>query len=308
MSLVAIHIAVGLLAVTLACFHDTGQAKPSAVQADLAQLWQDPGSVASRDLFYGRGGKALAPSPRTEFAFRALDTTGYSAGFDVVDPQGREWDVKTGEEGQTEVVASRILWAAGYHQPAVYYMPEWILKGGPVATPSAGRFRYGNEHTSTGEWSWTENPFVGSRELQGLVVANLLLNNWDIKPSNNRVYLTGAGATPARWFVVQDIGASLGKTGWPVGNRNDIDDFESQRFVLGVDRGRVQFDYDARHKELLETITPADVVWICRILNRLTDKQWSDAFRAAAYPPDTADRYIRKIKSKIQEGLALESS
>ena len=32
---------------------------------------------------------------------------GYSAGYDVIDPQGRVWDVKTGDEAQPEVVASR---------------------------------------------------------------------------------------------------------------------------------------------------------------------------------------------------------
>ncbi len=69
----------------------------------------------------------------------------------------------------------------------------------------------------------------------------------------------------------------------------------------------MQLDYQARHKEILETITPADVLWICNILNRMSDKQWSDAFRAAAFPQEITDRYVRKIKSKIQEGLALKN-
>ena len=112
---------------------------------------------------------------------------------------------------------------------------------------------------------------------------------------------------PSRWFVVQDLGASFGKTAWPVGNRNNIDDFESQKLVLGVTNGRVQFDYHARHRELLEDITPADVVWVCRLLNRITDKQWADLFAGAAIAPEIGLRYTRKIKSKVQEGLALQS-
>ena len=264
--------------------------------------------MTSRDLLYGRGGKALVPSPTIPFEFKGIDTVGYSTGYDVLDPQGRKWDVKTGDEGQTEVVANRILWAAGYRQPIVYFVPEWTLKGGPVAKPKAGRFRYGHDHKSGGDWSWTENPFSGTREFKGLVIVNLLLNNWDIKTTNNRIYQMAEGVTPSRWFVAQDIGASLGKTAWPVGNRNNVAGFESQHFVLGVENGRVQFDYQARHRELLENISPDDVVWVCRILNRISDQQWNDAFGGSGFPKVTADRYVRKFKSKIQEGLALTAT
>ena len=55
--------------------------------------------------------------------------------------------------------------------------------------------------------------------------------------------------------------------------------------------------------------TNIDVVrTICRILDKISDRQWDDAFRSAAYPKETSDRYIRKLKSKIQEGLALTAT
>jgi hypothetical protein len=59
--------------------------------------------------------------------------------------------------------------------------------------------------------------------------------------------------------------------------------------------------------ELLEHITPADLVWICLQFNRITDAQWADVFRGAAVPEEIGIRYTRTIKSKIQEGLALQS-
>ena len=280
-------------------------AQPNPPPASLDELWRDPGNIAAKDLRFGRGGRELMPSSTAEYVFKDTDLTGYSAGYDVVDPQGRKWDVKTGDEGQTEVVTSRLLWAVGYHQPVVYFVPEWTMTGGPVSKPSSGRFRLSSDHETDGEWSWTANPFTGTRELKGLIVANLIVNNWDLKPSQNRVY-TGV-RNPARWFVVQDLGASLGKTAWPVGNRNNIDDFESQQLVLGVQDGRVQFDYHARHKELLTDITPEDVVWICRLFERITDQQWADLFAGAHMSDEAGGRYTRKIKSKIQEGLALQS-
>ena len=157
-------------------------------RAAIDELWRDPGNIAARDLRWGRGGKGAAPSADGEYEFKASDTTGYSPGYDVVDPGGRKWDVKTGDEGQTEVMASRLLWAVGYHQPVVYFVPEWKLKNGPVSRPNSGRFRLSSDHDTDGEWSWTDNPFLGTRQLKGLIVANLIINNWDLKPSQNRIY------------------------------------------------------------------------------------------------------------------------
>jgi hypothetical protein len=145
------------------------------------------------------------------------------------------------------------------------------------------------------------------RAFRGLIAANLLLNNWDLKASQNRVYRV-KGTRPPTHFVVQDLGAALGKTRFitfGVGTRNDIEDFEGQRYVKGVEDGRVVFDYHGRHRELLQDITPADVVWVCRLLDRITDRQWNDAFRAAGYDGALRARFIHKIQEKIDEGLAL---
>lgn len=300
-------LAVLAAAVVAGVLTAAGTASRFTDPASVDELWQDPGDITARDLRWGPGGKASAPSAEADYAFKAIDAVGYSAGYDVVDPQGREWDVKTGEEGQPEVVASRLLWAVGYHQPIVHYMTAWKLKNGPVPEPFPGRFRL-SDHEGLGDWSWTDNPFKGTRELKGLVVANLLINNWDLKPSNNKVLSVPSPTGPQRWFIVQDVGASFGKTGWPVGNRNRVEDYERQGFVTGVANGRVQFDYQARHRELLEDITPADVIWISRLFARITDRQLADAFDAAAMPGEVSARYISKLKSKIQEGLNLKAN
>ena len=49
-----------------------------------------------------------------------------------------------------------------------------------------------------------------------------------------------------------------------------------------------------------------DLRWICTELDRLTDDQWQDAFRAGGYPRQIADRFIARMKQKIHEGLALK--
>jgi hypothetical protein len=44
------------------------------------------------------------------------------------------------------------------------------------------------------------------------------------------------------------------------------------------------------------------------LLARLSDQQWQDAFRAAGYTPEQAGRYVKKIKEKIAQGLALPAT
>ena len=100
-------------------------------------LWTMPADITTRDLFHGPGGAELAPKPDGPFTWVATDTTGYSPGFDVRDAAGRSWSVKLGPEAQPEVVASRVLWAIGYHQPPTYYVATWQLSGGPGGTPAS---------------------------------------------------------------------------------------------------------------------------------------------------------------------------
>ncbi len=77
-------------------------------------------------------------------------------------------------------------------------------------------------------------------------------------------------------------------------------------FILGVNNGFVEFAYKGWYKNLLkERITPEDVAWACNLLGRLSDQQMQDAFRAAHYEPDVANRFIARLREKIQQGRSL---
>jgi hypothetical protein len=287
--------------------------------ASVSELWQEPKDVERRDLFYGPGGTGGMPR-ETTFQFVRRDTSGWSPGFDVRGKDGTEWSVKLGPESQSEVTSSRILWAIGFHQPPTYYLERWSLTGAESGPQPAGRFRPSLDHQKVvGDWSWYENPFVGSRPFGGLIVANLMLNSWDWKTSNNKVYeLADPVNGVSRWFVVRDLGASLGRTTYPTllrwfrlrgfgqGTRNDLPGFEAQSFISGLDsQSRPQFDYRGIYRDVIETVTAADVRWTCELLDRLTDRQWRDAFRAGGYNPEQTARYLAKIKAKIARGLEL---
>ena len=273
----------------------------------MVELWAEPGEA--RDLFWGVGGRDAAPDPEGEFQFVARDTTGKSPGYDVRDAQGRLWSVKLGPEAQSEVVVSRLLWAAGYFQPATYYVPSWTLVGAPDPNPQPpGRFRLEAEGaTRVGRWSWSANPFVGTTPLRGLFVLMVMVNNWDLKTQQNPLYeLTGEGAAPLRRYAVRDLGASLGSTRWFFpGSKSNVDDFERERFIHSVREGQVRFHYRGAWREphLKRGITPADVRWISERLARLTPEQWSDAFRAAGYPETENQRFVVRLRQKVEEGL-----
>ena len=287
-----------------------------------SELWQEPTDLASRDLFYGPGGAALAP-PSTDATYRfvAYKTTGTNPGYDVKDASGRVWSVKLGIEAQPEVTASRVLWAMGYHQPPNYFVHSFRLTGMDAGVKQTARFRADvDQYKAAGDWSWYDNAFKNTRPFKGLIVAQLVLNNWDLKTTNNRVYEASVPTVaPKRLYMVRDVGSSLGHSkqsaffkmlGGPgaQGSKNDVDDFVEQGFIKKADGDKVSFDYRGQYQTLVDTVTTPDVIWACERLSQLSDEQWQAAFRAGAFPQENADRYIGKIKEKIAQGLALKGS
>jgi hypothetical protein len=204
------------------------------------------------------------------------------------------------------------LSGVGYHQPPVYYLPSFLLTRGTSSAErvSGGRFRLSLKTLDErGEWGWSSNPFAGTRPLNGLLVILLMFNSSDLKDSNNTLYeYTPAGAEQSkRWFVVRDLGTALGSTGRIAPLRGNLQAFERLGFMKGIEDGFVRFEYHGLHQELFDRrITPDDVVWAARLLARVSDAQWHDAFRAGGYLPDVSGGFIHKLKSKIQDGLALE--
>lgn len=275
--------------------------------AQMAEFWNPPPPAGSRDLFNGVGGRRAAPDPRAIYTFHREINHGYSRKMEVRDPSGRKWDVKFEPEAQPEVVSSRIVWALGYHQVPQYYLPVWTLErdGRRIDMPPA-RFR---PHVSwvkkEGTWSWHANPFVGTRAFRGLVVLMMVLNSSDLKDDNNAVYeLDERSEHASRWYVVKDLGATLGETGRRP-RRGDLAAFEQEPFIDGVNGDRVLFGFRGRHQELLTVVHAEDVVWMCSRLDALSQADWQQVFHAGGYDDAQTARYVTKIRGKIAQGKAL---
>ena len=198
---------------------------------------------------------------------------------------------------------SRVLSAVGYHQPPVYYLRSFMMRdaSGTHRVPG-GRFRLhdGTMH-SRGKWLWQQNPFVGTRPFQGLLVILLAFNSFDLKSPNNSIYdVRLPGNRREQWYVVRDLGAALGESARLGPTRNDPGRFERQTFITGIRDGFVTFSYHGWHPELFRgRIVPADLEWAATLLSGLSDRQWDDAFRAGGYTPAVADRFIRKLRANI---------
>ena len=311
--------AVAAAALAIACGGSTHVLKapiaPPSSQL-MAEFWNDPAG-RPRELFYGIGGRRLAPARDAKYKFDSKDELGFSVSYDVVGPDGTEWSAKIGPEAQTEVLVSRVLWGLGYHQPPIYYLPSWNLveANGEVKKESEARFRPKIEGVERAKeyWSWKDNPFLGTRPFNGLLVVLLMLNSTDLKDDNNSIYeitrrFPPGGPDVKRWYVVRDLGAALGETGKLFPRRNWIEGFEKEEFIAGHKDGRIEFAFTGRHQELLKTITPADLRWAATRMQQLTDAQWRDAFRAANYADEIRDRYLRKIRQKIEEALKVAVS
>lgn len=313
-----VAIVAGLLVVmasTASCRAPRVAPSVTPGQVRMAQLWDPPADLADRDLFRGGWGAANAPDPSAIYTFVRPKEGGTNPGVVVRDPEGRTWHVKQpstnprGSEGPVEVTLARVLEALGYHQPPVYFLSDFALQDARgTHREVGGRFRLDLPALDArGDWSWHDNPFVGTKPYQGLLVVLLMFNSTDLKDSNNVLYrYRPAGGDLETWYVVRDLGAALGETGRFEPRRNNIERFEALPFIREVHDGFVRFEYHGRHQELVENrLTPADVAWACDLAGRLSEAQWQDAFRAGGYPTDVADRYIRRLRDKIAEGRAL---
>jgi hypothetical protein len=296
-----------LLAACHASVHSTLTTPPTAEQ--LAELWVQP--TTERDLFWGVGGERLKPDPSVTYKVLDVKRAGFSMGLTVEGPDKRKWSAKMPPEAPTEVVASRILWGVGYHQPPIYYVGTWNAEGAPDPNPQLpARFRESKPDLhgldSSDIWSYYRNPFVGTKELNGLLVLQVMLGNSDLKDEQNALYkLKEPFEGASRWYVARDLGQAFGRTGVFDAPRGDVKVFEETPFIKGVVGGHVRFEYRGRHGVLIDHMTPEDVHWICARLQRLTDAQWHDAFRAGGYAPQIAERFIARFKQKIAEGLAV---
>ena len=295
-----------------------------------AVLWRAPADIRTRNLFYGPGGQQS--EPRGPFKFIKEDLGGTAAKFIIEDARKARWKVKLGEEARPETAATRLLWAVGYFTDVDYYMPrlrvagmrplsrghKYVLRDGQVTQARLELIENGSRKLD--DWSWFDNPFIGTSQFNGLRVMMALMNNWDLKEVNNAIYVHEGRE---QRYVVSDLGATFGKTGgkWSR-SKGDVGDYLESGFVEKVKPRTVDLTLHSRPPILFAVHVPyyrertrmgkisddiprAHAKWIGNLLSQLSAKQIGDAFRAAGYSPLEVQHYSRKVQERIQQLEAL---
>lgn len=279
-------------------------AKKAKVPRGVPVLWRAPANIRTRNLFLGPGGSALKPD-LSSIKFLEEEKGGYSKKFRIEDGSGREWVAKVGKEAQAETAAVRLLWATGYETEINYLVPRLTIPGQGTFEDVRLEARPKSEKRA-GEWKWSQNPFTGRRELQGLKVMMLLLGNWDIKDSNNEI-ISVKGTNRLR-YIISDLGATFGKTGslplfWRITrSRNNPEDYEQARFIEGVrDNHVVNFRYGGKKREIFDDITVAQARWMGGWLSQLSKAQIRDAFRAGNYDQEEVAILTDAVLDRIEQ-------
>ena len=297
-------------------------------------LWQDPTDIESRDLYYGAGRKEDMPQSGATFTFEKEDLNGTNPKYVVADANGTKWKVKLGDEAKPEPVASRIVWASGYFVDEDYFLPSIRVQNIP-ADVKRGRKLIGpdgemnnvrlklesKDRKKTGTWNWRGNPFMGTREYDGLRVMMALINNWDLKDANNGIIQTKDGLL----YEVTDLGASFGSPRFDTDyahDKGDLKPYKESKFIEKTSGDEVDFGIPgapslpiifnpgqfAKRKDLTwigKHIPRADARWMGELLSRLSAKQIEDAFRAGGYTPEEANEYTTVVQSRIAQLKAL---
>ena len=272
-------------------------------------LWERPTDISSRDLFLGPGGTRMRPD-RRRITFLKEEKGGYSKKYRVRDASGREWVAKIGKEAQSETSAIRLLWGLGYQTEVNYLVPRVTIPGKGTFTNVRFEARP-EEWDRVGEWKWKRNPFLGTPEYQGLKIMMAMINNWDLKDSNNETIQIGKGSDAELRYIISDLGATFGHASttplfWRfTRSRNNPSNYANSKFFEKVKGNRVVLHFGGKNSGLMKDITVSDAQWLSSWLSQLSDQQLRDAFRAANYRPDEINLLAREIRERSTELLNL---
>jgi hypothetical protein len=262
-------------------------------------MWE-PINISERDLYWGPGGQQMQPV-LADSKYIGRQTSGNNLKHRIKDGAGREWVAKIADESQPETAAVRLLWGIGYKTEINYLVPK--LEITKIGNYRNARFEARPDHIKRlDRWSWTDNPFLGTNEFEGLKIMMAMFNNWDLKDENNITLQDG----DMLYFVISDLGASFGKLAKESYSRsgrsvNKPEHYAGSNFIKQVRNGVIEFDYRGQAEYLVKGIKVEHGRWLAELLLQLSDKQIEDAFRAAHYKDEDIKLLAQAFKARINE-------
>jgi hypothetical protein len=279
----------------------------TAYQGNAAVMWEQV-DIGQRDLYLGPGGHEMKPD-LSSIKFIKKEKGGTQKKYRIEDGSGRVWVAKIGREARPETAAVRLLWGLGYKTEVNYLVPT-------ITIPGKGTFRNvrlearPDNVDRKGEWKWKSNPFVGTRELQGLKIMQVFMTNWDVLDKQNEILEVDGPGGKLYHYIISDLGRTFGKYGnnnlpiiYRLGRRTGAPGpYSRASFIKGFEKdGRIKWGIKGKNRGIYKDITVADARWLLAYLRKLSDRQIEDAFRAANYSPAEVDMYRAAIKRRINE-------
>jgi hypothetical protein len=295
------------------------------LRSSRAVIWRQPEALSVREMEDGPCGARGAPAP--PFHFVEEHDTGSQPTVSVRDAAGRDWRVKWGDEVHTEVFGTRLAWAFGYFAEQSCFVPAGQIIGANELRRAAAcidqngaftkaRFELNErnvvKHFDAHGWAWHDNPFAGTRELNGLKILMMLVSNWDNKDvrdvargSNTAIFehAVESGTLEARYLII-DWGAALGAWGSNILQRGRWDPAafaaQNEQFILGVEDGGVLWGYQGqRTLDLVANISVDDVRWFDTIARALTDDHLRAALKASGATPDETKLFAAALRARL---------
>jgi hypothetical protein len=287
---------------------------PPTVRQGRYVLWHDPGAVETLDFQNGIGGPEMAPAP--PFQFVEDDNSGTTPKIKVKDAKDHTWVVKLGREASSDTFCTRLAWALGYYVEPEYFVAEGVIQGAHNHVDAGGHFQNARfqlrsrepKYVGVAKWSWTDNPFVGTPEFNGLRVLMMLLSNWDDKDardydkrgSNTAIYQQG----DLLIYFIDDWGGALGSWGkyftrskWNAKNFRD----QSAHFVE-LKNGNIHWGYTGQHSSFMNNdVKPGDIAWLMQYLGRVTDDQLRTGLLSSGATEDQARDYLEGLRKRIDQ-------
>jgi hypothetical protein len=284
-------------------------------------LWRDPNPIANRDMFWGSGSAARAP--KAPFTFVSEDVSGTNPKVRVRDANQVEWSVKFAgtephkNEVHAEIAATRLVWAFGYLVEESYFVESGkiekvgALKRAASAVSVDGSFRLARferkdptmkdtEHT----WSFKANPFVGTRELSGLMILTAALHHWDLKYDNTSIVQVGSQSRLEAWYLFSDLGSTFGRMGGlgrVISGRDrwNLEAYRSEPLVKRIRDGQVHLNHSGTAS--VGPVPLEHARWFAGLASQLSRDQVRRAFEAAGASTAERDGFSERFLEKLQE-------
>ena len=146
-----------------------------------------------------------------------------------------------------------------------------------------------------GSWAWGDHSNDSLREVRGLTLVQMWLDNTDLKEfDNNKLLLKDLGdGRGERYHIISDLGHSFG------GDFFEMPELYSPKMISKISNDSLTFNYRGfKSTAIKNKMTYADARWAARLIAALSRAQMEEALKIGHWPECIAKIYLEKMISR----------